>query len=319
MTSASRTGPAVSVIVPTLNRPAELPRALASIAAQQQMRAGDVEVIVVNDGGTPAAPAAVAARERGLPVTVLDHPRRLGLPSARNAGLDRARGRYVAFLDDDDVLLPLHLATALAALESGADGVITTCLVSDRRAGPGAPPTGAVRWDIGFDPVLLEACNLLPVHAAVFRRPEGARLDPALPALEDWDFWLRLVREERYRFTRVDEPTAVYHRIPASGSMIGAIADGAAPMAEFSALVRRTWARWPATTSRSARFRSHLGIMYWQALALLATGQAPDPHYYLRTVQALERAWHDPDAEASLPEQIALAVRGKAADGQHAA
>lgn len=101
--------------------------------------------------------------------------------------------------------------------------------------------------------------------------------------------------------------------------MITAITDGAATMARFSALVRPTWARWPATTPRSARFRSYLGIMYWQALSLLATGQPPDPHYYLRTVQALDHAWHDPGAEASLPERIALAVRGEGTDGQHAA
>jgi hypothetical protein len=176
-----------------------------------------------------------------------------------------------------------------------------------------------VPWDVGFDPLLLEACNLLPVHAAVFRRPAAARLDPALPAQEDWDFWLRLVREHHYQFTRVDEPTAVYHRLPASGSMITAIEGGAAAMARFSALPRRTWARWPATTPRSARFRLYIGIMYWQALALLATGQPLDPHYYLRTVRALEHAWHEPDAEASLPELIALAVRGEDADGRHAA
>lgn len=217
------------------------------------------------------------------------------------------------------MILPRHLATALATLESGADGVVTTCLVSDRRTGPAGPPAAAVPWDVGFDPLLLEACNLLPVHAAVFRRPAAARLDPALPALEDWEFWLRLVREHRYRFTRVDEPTAVYHLIPESGSMITAITDGAAAMARFSALVRRTWARWPASTPRSARFRSYLGIMYWQALSLLATGQSPDPHYYLRTVQALEHAWRNPDAKASLPELIALAVRGEDADGRHAA
>ena len=197
--------------------------------------------------------------------------------------------------------------------------MITTCLVSGRRIGPAGPPAAAVPWDVGFDPLLLEACNLLPVHAAVFRRPAAARLDPALPSLEDWDFWLRLVREHRYRFTRVDEPTAVYHLIPESGSMITAITGGAAAMARFSALVRRTWARWPATTPRSARFRSYLGIMYWQALSLLATGQPPDPHYYLRTVRALEHAWRNPGAEASLPELIALAVRGEDADGRHAA
>ena len=59
--------------------------------------------------------------------------------------------------------------------------------------------------------------------------------------------------------------------------------------------------------------------MYWQALSLLATGQPPDPHYYLRTVRAPEHARRNPGAEASLPELIPLAVRGEDADGRHAA
>jgi hypothetical protein len=55
------------------------------------------------------------------------------------------------------------------------------------------------------------------------------------------------------------------------------------------------------------------------AQVVTAIGQPPDPHYYLRTIQALEHAWRNPDAEASLPELIALAVRGEDTDGRHAA
>jgi glycosyltransferase involved in cell wall biosynthesis len=312
--------PLVSVIVPTLNRPVELGQALASITAQQGIDLGELEVIVVNDGGTPIDSVIAAARERGLPVAAVTHPRRLGLPSARNTGLDRARSRYVAFLDDDDVFLPRHLAAALAELDStGAEGVATTCLVTEHRVDPALPVGEAVVWDVGFDPLLLEACNLFPVHTAVLRRPTTARLDPGLPAIEDWDFWLRLTREHRYRFTRLPEPTVVYHRVPQASSMIGAVADGATAMAEFSVLVRRIWSRWPTTTARSARFRLYSGIMYWQVLGALATGAPPNPHYYLHSIRAIERAWREPDAEASLIDELAHVVRGDNADDQHVA
>jgi glycosyltransferase involved in cell wall biosynthesis len=315
----SRVIPLVSVIVPTLNRPVELGEALAGITAQQGIDLAEVEVIVVNDGGAPVEAVIAAARERGLPVASVTHPHRLGLPSARNTGLDRSRGRYVAFLDDDDVFLPRHLATALTGLQSGADGVVTTCLVTDHRIDPDRPVDGAVVWDVGFDPLLLEACNLFPVHTAVVRRPATARLNPRLPAIEDWDFWLRLTREHGYRFTRIHQATVVYHRVPQAGSMIGAVAEGATAMADFSVLVRRIWSRWPATTARSARFRLYSGIMYWQVLGALATGQPPNTHYYLHSIQAIAHAWSHPDAEAGLIDQLTQTVRGESADDQHVA
>lgn len=302
--------PVVSVVVPTRNRPVELGEALASITAQLSLDAGEVEAIVVNDGGEPIDRILDAAREQGLPVIGLQHPRRLGLPSARNTGLDRAAGAAVALLDDDDVFLPEHLATALTALESGGvEGVATGCLVTEQRVDPTGPVTGAVAWDVDFDPRLLEVCNLFPVHTAVFRRPESARFDPGLPAIEDWDFWLRLTRQHDYRFARVPSPTVVYHRVPQAASMISAVADDARAMAEFSGLVRRIWSRWPTTTARTASLRLHSGILYWQVLGRLAAGQAVNPHYYLYFLQVLARAWRTGDV-AGLVEEIPEVVKG---------
>ncbi|MDR7303373.1 hypothetical protein [Haloactinomyces albus] len=159
----------------------------------------------------------------------------------------------------------------------------------------------------------------VPRATAVLRRPATVRLDPALPAIEDWDFWLRLTREHGYRFARLPEPTVVYHRVPQAGSMIGAVAEEAAAMADFSGLVRRVWARWPATTARSARFRLYSGIMYWQVLGCLATGHSPNPHYYLHSVQAIEHAWRNPDAETGLIEALTVTLHREDTDDQRVA
>lgn len=318
--------PLVSVIVPTLNRPGELGEALASIAAQHDVGASELQVVVVNDGGVDVTDVVARACGGGLAVTAVAHPQRRGLPSARNTGLDLARGRYVAFLDDDDVFLPGHLATALQRLERtvGAAGAVeatvAACLVTEQRAVRAHPVPGAVCWDVPFDPDLLGVCNLLPVHAAVLRHPgRRARFDAALPALEDWDFWLRLTRNHAYRFARLPEPTVIYHRVTTAQSMLNDVVAGARPAAAFSVLVRRIWRRWPARDPRAARFRSYIGTMYWQLLAALATGHVPNPHYYLHSIQAIAAAWTDQDTETALIERLAETVTGVPADDQHAA
>lgn len=311
----------VSVVVPTRNRPVHLGQALASIAGQHGVDPTEIEVIVVNDGGRPIGGVITAARERGLVIQSVTHPRRLGLPSARNTGIEYARGRYLAFLDDDDVFLPRHLAIALAGLESGIEAVSTTCLVADHRTDPRAAVRDGEVWDVEFDPVLLEACNLFPVHTAVLRtvRASEARFDPVLPAVEDWDFWLRLTRQHGYRFARLPELTVVYHRVPHVSSMIGSVAASAAAMARFSDLVRGIWSRWPASTPRSAQFRLYSGIMYWQVLGHLATSQDVNPHYYLHSVQAMAHAWGEPAAEADLIDRLTQTVRAEHADDRHVA
>jgi len=103
----------VTVVVPTHNRPALLPRAVASALAQDG--AVRVEVLVVDDGSTP--PAAVPDDPR---VRLLRLDPNRGGSAARNAGLAAAAGRWVTWLDDDDELLPGMLEACLTAL-SGSD------------------------------------------------------------------------------------------------------------------------------------------------------------------------------------------------------
>src|ERR1700712_5704408 len=87
----------VSVIVPTTGRP-ELIRALDSVARQDLD--AEIEVIVVVDAAE--IPEVINLLPMGLAVTVVSTGGGAGGSAARNLGVDRSSGRWVAFLDDDD-------------------------------------------------------------------------------------------------------------------------------------------------------------------------------------------------------------------------
>lgn len=93
--------PAISVILPTRNRAGLLPRAIGSVLAQ---RFRDLELIVVDDASSDDTPALLAQLDDPR-LRVLRRERNSGAAAARNAGLALARGRYVAFQDDDDFWL----------------------------------------------------------------------------------------------------------------------------------------------------------------------------------------------------------------------
>ena len=105
--------PDISVVVPTRDRPPLLREALASISAQRGAR---MEVIVVNDGGCDVAEVLGEFSGR-LNLHYVSLLKNSGLPAARNTGCGRARGRYLAYLDDDDLYLPDHLARLKARLD----------------------------------------------------------------------------------------------------------------------------------------------------------------------------------------------------------
>lgn len=303
--------PAVTVIVPTRDRPKLLRRALASVAAQQ-VPADAVEVIVVNDGGVAVDLPVRKAAERGLAVTAIELPCQLGLSAARNVGIANARGECLAFLDDDDVFLPQHLAVTLAAFENGdVDGVYTTCLVSAIPAEPPSAVTPVEAYDYSYCRDLLSVCNYIPVHSIVLRglRDCGARFDPALPALEDWDMWLQLTHDHGYRLRHLPEPTVVYHKIPLQPSMTGPTATDASVHSRFSTLHQRLWRRWLPPTPKVARFRGYVDLMDRLAFRRL-TAYPPLSHwYYERTLRLLADAWNGIAPETGLASRIDEALR----------
>ena len=105
--------PKVSVVIPTYNREAMLPRAVRSVLSQTFE---DLELIVVDDHSDDRTPDVLAGFVDKR-IRSLRHPRNMGQSKALNTGINAARGEYVAFLDDDDVWLPKKLALQVDALD----------------------------------------------------------------------------------------------------------------------------------------------------------------------------------------------------------
>ncbi|MCQ9372912.1 glycosyltransferase [Methyloversatilis sp. XJ19-13] len=106
--------PTLSVLVATHNRPVLLVEALDSVVAQTE---SDWEIVLVDDGSTPAVDAEAMTARYGSRIQVLRHDAPRGSAASRNTAIRHARGRILAFLDDDDLLAPRFLAAARSALD----------------------------------------------------------------------------------------------------------------------------------------------------------------------------------------------------------
>ena len=92
-------GPLASVIVPVYNVEPYLAQCVASLRGQT---CPDLEIILVDDGSTDGSGLLCDGFAREEPRIRVIHKANGGLSSARNAGLDRARGTYIYFVDSDD-------------------------------------------------------------------------------------------------------------------------------------------------------------------------------------------------------------------------
>lgn len=231
----------VSVIVRSMDRPL-LQQALASLAAQTHPH---IEVLVV----------AVHAGHAPLPATVGPHPLRL-IPTeaqrprsvAANVGLAEARGRCILFLDDDDWLMPGHIARLVQALQqhpSARAAYTGVALVdADNR------PLGQT-FDLPFDAVRQMAGNLTPIHAVLFDASlvaAGCRFDEALDRYEDWDFWLQLARHTVFvhlpgvsAVYRIHDSSGVHEDVAQASLQLYAKWQGQWGPREIGELMRRVW------------------------------------------------------------------------------
>lgn len=202
--------PLVSVILPTYNREKYILRAIESVLSQDYK---NIELIVVDDGSTDHTKTLVEEYpdER---VRYMRTPVNRGVAFARNAGIRRARGEFIAFQDSDDVWLPGKLTKQIEQLLTADEETAVSYHIMARIS-----PTGERRW-IPSEQTPMDSrsgkiyerllrINHIGAPALCVRRdaltgPDGVGVfDTELPNLEDYDLVLRLAR--KYRIAYVDE------------------------------------------------------------------------------------------------------------------
>jgi len=188
--------PLVSIILPTFNRPHLLNEALESIASQTFK---EFEVIVVNDGGEDVSDV-VKRFKNSLKIFYLSHDKNKGHGATRNTSLSVAKGRYIAYLDDDDIFYPQHLETLTSFLEKDKEAVAYTDLIkvvykkddsSERCIGEG------VAYSLDFDREYLLVENYIHIDTIMHKRDcleKSGYFEKSWGINEDWDLLIRLAK-----------------------------------------------------------------------------------------------------------------------------
>jgi glycosyltransferase involved in cell wall biosynthesis len=186
--------PLVTALIPAYNAEKTIMRALESVWAQDYQ---PIEIVVIDDGskdGTRAILAGLA--QRGVRLVALDQNR--GECGAMNAGLEAARGEYIAFLDADDEWLPGKITRQVAALQAEPNTIFVVC---DSRYYRGAVPDPKTVFEEVPPMAGREAWRSLLRESFVAKPCVMARrgalmamggFNAALRVAGDQDMWIRL-------------------------------------------------------------------------------------------------------------------------------
>jgi glycosyltransferase involved in cell wall biosynthesis len=251
----------VSVVLPTRNRWGMLGQALRSAFEQQDV---DLEVIVIDEASSDETPAGLG-RIDDPRLTVIRHDAPEGVARARNAAIERARGRWISFLDDDDLLAPDNFRTQLGHAEDPSVVLLYSGRVEVDEAltvqhlSPPNDPEGLERR------ILLG--NVVGPPSGVLVRSDALErvgaFDESFSAMADWDLWIRIATLGPAKVST--EPLLAYRRH--SGSMT--VAKGDEVLDEFERLGAK---HGPAAATQGIEFGAEF-VGPWVASRDLAEGR----------------------------------------------
>jgi glycosyltransferase involved in cell wall biosynthesis len=256
-----------------------LQQSLSSALGQEGV---DLQVIVIDEASSDETPERLASMDDDR-VSFLRHDKPRGPAGARNAGIERAAGEWIAFLDDDDIWAPHKLRAQLGRAAEGGNGISYTSRieVDDRMA--------VINTRHAPDPdrlaIRLLSNNVIgsPTSVAIRRDllDQIGPFDERLPPLEDWDLWIRAATETTaaacdepliaYRFHPQNLMTTAAERITRSFELLSAKHAEAAAAAgvEFGS---NWFARWDASRELAAGRRLAAARTYlrsaWRAREL---------------------------------------------------
>ena len=195
--NGSRLGrPLVSVVIPAYNVEAYIVQAIQS-ALNQTLR--ELEVIVIDDGSTDSTRERIASIQD--PRLKLLVQKNAGLSAARNAGIRLSRGRYIGFLDADDIWYPEKAETHLQVMEQDSSiGITYSFMAYIDELGK---PTGQFRIARTKEPTVLDLVlqnDIIP-SATIVRKEalvQAGLFDEGLRSVQDLEMWVRILHKTGY-------------------------------------------------------------------------------------------------------------------------
>jgi len=250
--------PETSVVIPCYNGERFVAEAIESVLAQKR---GPVEAVVVDDGSSDGSAAVVERYTGGERVNFIRHDSNMGIAAARNTGVRAARGRYIGFLDQDDLWLEDKTARQVPVFESDNDGEIGVVFsdVELRPVDEGARSPRRARVPHGierFEPDELISRlflnDFVPTVSTLIRKEcfdEVGYLDESIRGgSDDFDLLVRVAK--KFRFVYLDELLAV-RRLHADN-----YTDAEKMTPDALAILDRTVAERPALQAIAATARS---------------------------------------------------------------
>lgn len=253
--------PKVSVVIPAYNAMSYLPETIENVL-QQTLE--DFEAIVVNDGSSDGIERWFSETVTDPRVTLISQANQ-GPASARNMGIQRCQGRYIAFLDADDLWEPDKLRKQVEILdEDPTAGVVYTWVSYIDRHGR---TTGRIRknaaegrvWSALIQHNIIECGSVALVRRECFEKV--GLFDESLRSLEDLDMWLRLA--QHYLFRRISEPLVYYRQHTDSCSRNWSVMEAC-----FRTVLDRSFASAPPTLShlRSKSYARAYLCLSWKPI-----------------------------------------------------
>lgn len=197
--------PLVSVIITTYHNETYLPRAIESVLHQSYK---EIELIVVDDNmpGSEARIATETVMQHYPQAVYLKHPENRNGAAARNTGIRAAKGKYIAFLDNDDFYFSMHISECVEALENCPEYGCVLCDVIKICDGicwdKIKVPHGDLLETLLFSETALGTGSNLFVRADLVRELNG--FDESFTRHQDVEFGLRLfLKTKAYRLPEV--------------------------------------------------------------------------------------------------------------------
>ena len=212
-----KSNPLVSIIVRTCNRPDVLRETLISLRKQTYK---NIEIVIVEDG-KDVSKKMLDKEFKDLNIKYYSFGKNVGRCVAGNKALSLSTGKYMNFLDDDDIFYDDHVETLVSELESSNYKVAyTTSFETAINIFSKSPYKykiekvyNGISTDFSYLKIMYN--NITPIQSVMFDREvyeSCGGFDLELDALEDWDLWIRF--SLKYPFKYIKRTTSIY-RVPA--------------------------------------------------------------------------------------------------------